>query len=497
MSSSRAQRGVRPVLVLIAVAAVPAVALLALWRFAADRDVEPEPLALLPDDVPSEPPAAALPTGLMSFRRVPRLLSRDLSLDELRGEVDGFAQTLNDESCVSASLEGIDAGSRRGGQSLIPASAQKLLVASAALDRLGVRHRFVTTVKGAVDSAGTVGGDLFLVGGGDPLLTSEEFPVENDAEPVFNATSLNRLADAVVAAGVERVDGNVVGDGSRYDDEFFAPTWIAADRGLEAGPVDALLVNDARITGDPVRGSDPSEAAAREFARLLADRGIVIGGVPSAGVAPRRAPVLASVRSVPLPDVVAEMLTNSDNNTAEMLLKELGHQATGAPGAREAGALVVYGALSSWGVDVEGVVLADGSGLSTDNRLTCDVLLAVLARGRPGGPIGRALAVAGETGTLSDVFTESPVAGRLRAKTGTLQNAPFNADPPAVKSLAGYLPVDGGDTIEFALVLNGPTINDQAEYRPVWDALATTLDSYPAGPSAEELGPLDPGGAGQ
>ena len=64
--------------------------------------------------------------------------------------------------------------------------------------------------------------------------------------------------------------------------------------------------------------------------------------------------------------------------------------------------------------------------------------------------------MAGQTGTLEDVFTDSPVAGRLMAKTGTLANAPFNADPPAVKSLSGYLPVDGGGLIEFAFVLNSP-----------------------------------------
>ena len=46
--------------------------------------------------------------------------------------------------------------------------------------------------------------------------------------------------------------------------------------------------------------------------------------------------------------------------------------------------------------------------------------------------------------------------GRLRAKTGTLGNAPFNADPPAVKALSGYLPVDGRRrAIEFSLLLNG------------------------------------------
>ena len=65
------------------------------------------------------------------------------------------------------------------------------------------------------------------------------------------------------------------------------------------------------------------------------------------------------------------------------------------------------------------------------------------------------------------MFTGSAVEGRLQAKTGTLGNAPYNADPPAVKSLSGYLPVDGGGAVEFSLILNAAgTLTDQSVYRP-------------------------------
>ena len=81
------------------------------------------------------------------------------------------------------------------------------------------------------------------------------------------------------------------------------------------------------------------------------------------------------------------------------------------------------------------------------------------------------------------------MSGRLLGKTGTLNNFPIDADPPAVKTLAGYLPVDGGGEIVFALLLNGPTISDQSEYRAVWAQLATSLDSFPAVASPAALGP--------
>jgi D-alanyl-D-alanine carboxypeptidase/D-alanyl-D-alanine-endopeptidase (penicillin-binding protein 4) len=146
--------------------------------------------------------------------------------------------------------------------------------------------------------------------------------------------------------------------------------------------------------------------------------------------------------------------------------------------------------MQGWGLPVTGIVLADGSGLSNDNRLTCRVLVDVLARAGPDDPLGAGLPVAGVSGTLTDVFTDSPVAGRMRAKTGTLGNAPYNADPPAVKTLSGYLPIEGGGAIEFSLLLNAPgTLTDQSVYRPIWDAFAAMLATYPSGPSPAELGP--------
>ena len=155
--------------------------------------------------------------------------------------------------------------------------------------------------------------------------------MENDLNPVVNPTSLDALADAVVAAGVERVEGAVVGDASRYDDEWYVPSWSADIRGIEGGPYDALLVNDARVTGDPQRAADPAEAAAREFSQLLAQRGVTVAGTPRAGTADGAAEVVAVVDSTPLRAVVGEMLATSDNNTAELLVKEIG-QAAGARG---------------------------------------------------------------------------------------------------------------------------------------------------------------------
>jgi D-alanyl-D-alanine carboxypeptidase/D-alanyl-D-alanine-endopeptidase (penicillin-binding protein 4) len=321
------------------------------------------------------------------------------------------------------------------------------------------------------------------------LLSSDWYPASDmERYPVTSPTSLDRLADDVVASGVKQVTGGVVGDGSRYDDEFFGPGWGDGVEGLEGGPYDALMVNDSRVFGDDLRANDPNEGAAREFIQLLEARGVVVQGEASSGTAPAGAVEIASIDSAPLSAVVAEMLGNSDNNTAELIVKELGRTDTSV-GNREAGLEVIRRQLVDWGVNVDSVVLADGSGLSLDNRITCAALAAVVERYDSDSPIGKGLPVAGQTGTLSDVFVDHPVAGRLTGKTGTLNNPPFNVDPPAVKALAGYLPVEGGGEVEYVLILNGPTISDQSEYRPIWNRLADTLNSYPAGPAPALLGP--------
>jgi D-alanyl-D-alanine carboxypeptidase/D-alanyl-D-alanine-endopeptidase (penicillin-binding protein 4) len=161
-------------------------------------------------------------------------------------------------------------------------------------------------------------------------------------------------------------------------------------------------------------------------------------------------------------------------------VKELG-VANGLGGTTAAGLAVVTEQLGRWGVPLNGVVLVDGSGLSRENLVTCDALLAVLEHGSIDDAVGQGLPVAAVSGTLQDEFVSTPMAGVLRAKTGSLTG---------VKALAGYVPVAGGSVIEFALVLDQPGANDPGVYRAVWEgALAQVFASYPSGPSADELAP--------
>jgi D-alanyl-D-alanine carboxypeptidase/D-alanyl-D-alanine-endopeptidase (penicillin-binding protein 4) len=482
-----------PFIALIAFLLLPVVALTAFLVWSdGQADEHDAALAASPDD-PTEsrtPPASAAPelaTGLMSYRRMPSQMATagdDIQLSKAMGELASF---VDDRSCLAVSVDGRAVIAHNADVPVIPASTHKLLVAAVALEVLGPDHVFVTSVSAPPAVDGVIEGDLVLIGGGDPLLVTDDYPVSDDSYPEFNTTSLDSLADAVAAAGVSSVRGSVLGDGTRYDDEFVIPSWGPGIAYIEAGPYDALVVNDGRVVGRSGRQRDPNDAAAREFARLLGERNIRISQGFGSGVADPAQPVLASIESQPLTAALAEMLTTSDNDTAEMLLKELGVADTGE-GTVAAGLNVVDRTLRSWDVPMDGVRLVDASGLSSDNRVTCAALLAVLARVE-GGPVADGLPVAGRSGTLVDQFVGTPVEGRLTAKTGTLGNPPADLDPPAVKGLAGYLETTEGSTIEYVMILNGADITNPDKFGPYWGAFGDRLAAYPSGPDAVTVGP--------
>ncbi|MCH9838136.1 D-alanyl-D-alanine carboxypeptidase [bacterium] len=439
-------------------------------------------------DVPDLAPE--LSTTILDYRRAPVIVASAASAAELRAAVDPVLAFIGEQSCAAVAVDGVAVTSLYAELPVIPASSQKLLVALAALEVLGPDFTFTTSVAVPPLNNGVVDGDIYLIGGGDPLLTSDDYPVGDDSLPVITPTSFDVLADGLVDAGVTRIRGTVIGDGTRYDDEFVIDEWADGVAFNDAGPYDALLVNDARVRFRSGRQDDPNEAAAREFVRLLSDRGIRVDNGWGSGVASTLVPVVATVRSVPMSDVVTEMLMTSDNNTAEMLVKEMGVATSGA-GTRAAGLDAMFRSLESQGVPMAGVELRDGSGLSTANRVTCDAVLTVLQVGA-GGPLDEGLPVAALSGTLADEFLDGPMVGRLRAKTGTLNNPPVELDPPAVKALAGYVDPRAGigpGTIEFVVIVNTPEVTDESVYQPLWAALGERFATYPTGPSPDLLRP--------
>lgn len=480
-----------PLFALIGVALIPVVLLVTLLIWS-DEQADAHELAsdgVSAGQVSSAlagPPSPQLITPLLAYRRSPARVASVSDDNQFASDMDQLYAYVGDQSCAGVAVDGRIVSTKNITTPVIPASVHKLLVAAVALEVLGPDHRFTTSVSAPPAVDGVVDGDVHLIGGGDPLLTSDDYPIASDRYPAFNTTSLDALADAVVAAGITSIRGSIVGDGARYDNEYVNPAWAPGVAYADAGPIAALVANDGRTSGRTGRQRDPDVTAAREFARLLGARGVGISNGWAAGIVPDGEAVVASVQSAPLTDVVAEMLTTSDNDTAEMLLKELGVADSGV-GSLGAGLNVVDRTLRSWNVPMDGVHLVDASGLSSDNRLTCATVLAVLDHGAATFPA--AMAVAGRTGTLAGEFIGSPAEGRLVAKTGTLGNPPVDVDPPEVKGLAGYFPSDTGQMMSFVLILNAPGVAIEDGYLPFWDALAPRLAGYPAGADRSVLGP--------
>lgn len=432
---------------------------------------------------PAPTRARSAVTPVLSARRVPELLAAPVAERRLAARLAPVMAAMPGPSCLSVSVGGRTVFDANPSASLLPASVEKLATATAVLAKLDPQQRFTTTVRGTV-SGGAVSGDLALVGGGDPLLMTDDYFAALEHQPP-ERTSLERLADQVVAAGVRQVDGGIVGDDSLLDRQRAVAGWPARYTAEgDVGPLSALLVDDgaaafpARIKvrgARPAPAADPAAEAAARFRDLLVARGVAVSGEPSSGTAPAGAPAIASIDSAPVASLVGEMLRESDNETAELLTRQLGRLVGGAP-TTEAGVAVISSVVGT----ADGVSRADGSGLSRDDRVTCPFVRGLLDGAGTAGAIAANLPVAGSTGTLFDRFLGSPVAGRLRAKTGSLFD---------VSALAGYLPTAGGGDIRFALVLNldGRRVTDADRARE--QDVAAALDTYPEAVDLAAIGP--------
>jgi len=295
-------------------------------------------------------------------------------------------------------------------------------------------------------------------------------------------TDVEQLVDALVSLGIKSIEGGVVGDESVYDRERYVPSWGDGIRSVEAGPLGALMINDGSISGSPLKPANPAFAAASEFTKLLTARGITVRDSPDIGESSIDTPTIATLESAPMSEVVAEMLTNSDNNTAELLVKEIGLVGRGA-GTRVDGLTVIANKIAEWGLPGAGVALLDASGLDRGNLLTCRLLTELLQRDGNEGLVTAGMALAGKTGTLRDVFLTGPGSGTMRAKTGTLNG---------VKSLSGVMPLDEGRASYFSLVMNGSGVSTVNFYRPIWNNLASALAFGDARIDVNKLLPVMP-----
>lgn len=410
---------------------------------------------------------------------------------------------------------------------LIPASNQKILTAVAALHHFGPAHRFETrllTDRGP-DPAGRVG-TLFVEAGGDPALTAEEFfrlasdlhvrgvrRVEGglvidtsvfdrvywlpDWQPVGPRAYHAPVAGFTVNYGAFAVrvePGASAGQPARVAVDPPIPFFRLVGRVLTAAPGSRPAVSVDRIptpTGIELRlggripagaepervfrsVTDPVAYAAAVLRFELAGLGIEVVGPTREGRIPAGARPILAFDGPPLRTEVERLLKYSNNQIAEALLKHLGRGE--GPGNTEAGLRALREILGELGIPLEGVVLADGSGLSRRNRVPPRTLVAALRVARASfafGPEFRAaLPIGGTDGTLERRAVHA--GWRLRAKTGLLDG---------VTALAGYARASEGEERVFAVLVNGSE-GAEAAARAAVDDFAAELVTGPEPPAA-------------
>ena len=324
---------------------------------------------------------------------------------------------------------------------LPPASNEKMYGGLAALLAMDPNRRLRTEIRhtGTVTD-GILEGDLVLRAAGDPTVKTAD---------------LGTLARAVAASGVRWVTGSLWADDTRYDRQRRVSGWEPDDVPEEIGPLSAFVVDRNTWRKDATYLADPVPANLGKLRAALVAAGVQVLGPDEVGpplAALAEGPPLAFRDSPQIAWFVLKALKHSDNLYAELLLKELGAMSGSGSTADGAAAVRVVGA--ELGVDLPGYV--DGSGLSAHDRQTPVTAVTWLRRAQgthAALSFKQSLAVGCRDGTLVRRFCGTAAAGRVSAKTGTIQG---------VRTLSGYSVTRSNRKVWFSFMLSGVTSGTQA-----------------------------------
>ncbi len=421
-----------------------------------------------PDASPTSPPVPGLtlppvPTPRAVARPAPAGHPSPLSVRRTLGPALRDPH-LADLRAVVAPLTGPPVLDEGRGTSM-PASTLKLLTATAALEALGPDRTFATRVVADGRSR------LTLVGGGDPFLTGKR-PTDPAARGVASLQTLAaETAHSLEGRGVSKV--SLAYDTSLFTGPELSPHWppsYVTDN--EVSPITPLWVDQGITPGGDSREADPAARAADLFATFLRKAGVQVTGPVEEGPAPAAAREVARVTSLPVADIVEQVLKVSDNEGAEVLARQTGIAVNGE-GSFNGGAAAVRQVLTGLGIDLSSAKIYDGSGLSRDDRLEAESLVSVLQLAASGDhpelrSVVTGLPVAAYDGSLEDRFDGSPGRGWVRGKTGTLRGT---------SALAGLVTDALGHPLVYAFVSNHIPLVGTLDARAALDDLAARLST--------------------
>ena len=369
--------------------------------------------------------------------------------------------------------------SKNAGKLFMPASNMKIVTSAAALTLLGADYTYKTTflTDGPVRDS-LLDGDLIVIGRGDPTIS--------DNMRTVATTVMDALADSIRAHGIRQITGRLVRVGDSFPDSTRGYGWEWDDLGeYYAAGVDELIFNEGmapttlRPPPDTVRDSaysGPAKDPATAYLNALDDAMIRKGITLDAGVldsilpTPFKMDTLFTFISLPMRNIIPALMKPSQNQIAEILLKTIGLE-RGGMGTADSARKIVAQQLLAWGVQPDGFVIRDGSGLSRHDHLTPETIVRVLDRMQQDTAFAvfyNAMPIAGIDGTLKDRMKGTPAEGNVRAKTGSISFA---------RSLSGYVTTADGERLIFSILANNWT-TPSSVVTGVADQIAAALAAY-------------------
>ncbi|MDB9511681.1 D-alanyl-D-alanine carboxypeptidase/D-alanyl-D-alanine-endopeptidase [Kamptonema animale CS-326] len=384
--------------------------------------------------------------------------------------------------------------SRDAQQYFIPASNVKLLTTAAALQKLGPQFRIITSIYGSQK------GRLYIVGRGDPSIGETQL---KDLAKQLKQRGVNQVSELIaddsyfpgdsvnpkwewedVQAGYGAPINSLIfnenaiklvlspqsiGQPLRvtFADVTQANQWRIENNSATVAKEESEFVEVGRDLWQPiirVRGNlrfgsesesvyvsvvNPANNFIQHFRQVLNAEGITVTQALVASNSSPQTQELAAVESPPLADLVRETNQESVNIYAEVLLRLLGKIApVPQKNKYDFGLQELAAVLTQLGVNPDGYVLADGSGLSRQNLVSPEALVQTL-RLMANSPVKsiyrNSLPVAGKSGTLKNRFNNTSAQGIVRAKTGTLTG---------VAALSGYVEVANFEPLAFSIIIN-------------------------------------------
>ena len=349
-----------------------------------------------------------------------------------------------------------------------PASVMKLLTTAAALETMGPGFRFPTIIEytGTIEN-GTLHGDLYVRGGCDPSLGWKG-----------RTAFLDQWVKAIQKAGIQRIDGGVIADMTMLDGEAQNPNWLKTEpevrglRWINHVRCEKITYDGAFVSGLPysneryLTGAVPSNLGTFGIKGDLPNPGLLLvrhlqARLAAAGISVKReATYIADYNpltpprtelythySEPLSEIIKETNINSNNLYAEALFRYLGTRYT-LPGTIHNSQDLLRDYWRRRGVAVQNAIIKDGCGLAPQDAVSAKAfvqLLSIMSKSPNKEAWIASLPISGKTGTLKSLCPDTPLEGRIHAKSGTIAGT---------KNFAGYINMPNGDTWVFAILIN-------------------------------------------